>query len=262
MLRSSEEKMRQLYFVILATSMLFGQTTQPKTEKTKFSDFESTVVKIVVVGVGPSGYTSIGTGFFVGDHSIASAAHVYLDAAKAIIDGGAGVGTICGYKVFRDGRKPFYFPLTYRASDFAHDTVLLSFNADDIKKQQPDFEIKPVKIGDDKPELGDDVLFLGYFAGDDLPILSRTTIAGFTAPVAAEQLILDIPANPRSVRITSFRLTDRESRRNFSVFRSGDFGSRELTNTFRIVEISGSRTLEEVDRVRRCALTLPNRKLS
>ena len=190
--------MRALCLVFLAASVVFGQAPRSQSEKIKLSDFEPSVVKIVVVGQGPAGYNSVGTGFFVGDHLIASAAHVYLEAAKAVVD--ASSGQIGAYKVFRDGRRIF-FPVEYRTADLAHDVVLINFNAEEVKKQNPTFEIKPSKIDDTKPELGDEVAFLGYFAGDELPILSRTTIAGYTGSVAGgpsvqEQLILDLPANP------------------------------------------------------------------
>ena len=92
-----------LVFLMFIASLAFSQTATTQAEKAKPSDFEPSVVKIVVFGIGPTGYTSVGTGFFIGDHSIASAAHVYLEAARAIVDGGN--GTIAALKVFEtDGR--------------------------------------------------------------------------------------------------------------------------------------------------------------
>src|SRR5262249_46020119 len=106
--------MRALCLMALASSLAFGQVSQPQTDKKKASDFEASVVKIIVFGIGPAGYTSIGTGFFVSDHQIASAAHVYLEAARAIVDNG--VGIIGAYKVTRAGTKVF-FPAEYRTAD-------------------------------------------------------------------------------------------------------------------------------------------------
>jgi hypothetical protein len=118
-----------------------------------------------------------------------------------MVDGGA--GTIGAYKVSRDGKKVF-FPLDYLTADFAHDVVILNFNADEVLKKNPSFQIVPLKLSDDKPEIGDDVYFLGYFAGDELPIMSRTTIAGYTT--SPEQLILDLPANPGQSGAPAFNL--------------------------------------------------------
>ena len=45
--------------------------------------------------------------------------------------------------------------------------------------------------------MGDNVIFVGYFASDDFPLLSRTVVSGFTgAAPGAEQVVLDLPANP------------------------------------------------------------------
>ena len=86
------------------------------------------------------------------------------------------------------------FPLEFRTADFAHDIAILNFSSAEVKKQNPWFQIKSLSIDDTKPDLGDEVGFIGYFAGDELPIMSHTTIAGYTA--MPEQLILDLPANP------------------------------------------------------------------
>lgn len=193
--------MRVLCLLILSASSLVAQVGKQKTEVAKPADFEASVLKIIVAGIGPAGYTSIGTGFFVNDHTIASAAHVYVDAAKAIIDAGNGTGYIAALKVFRDGSTPVSFPIEFKGADFAHDVVVLNFKQEDIKKQRPDFDVKPLALADEKLEVGEEIGFLGYYASDELPLMSKTTVAGFTAmpmsaPQTPEQIVLDLPANP------------------------------------------------------------------
>jgi len=139
--------------------------------------------------------TSIGTGFFVGDGSyIATAAHVYVEAAKLIIDSGGGF--IAAYKPIRSG-EPFSTVLDFAKADFGHDVALMKFNLEQTKKTNPHFEIKSLELADKTPGMGDAVFFLGYLGGDDFPLLSKTVVAGFAAsPVFPEQLVLDLPANP------------------------------------------------------------------
>ena len=187
--------MRALLFIALAVSAAFGQP-QSELQKLKVSDVQLSIVKIVVAGIGPAGYTSVGTGFFVSDHEIASASHVYLEAAKAMVDSGA--GTIAALRLLPDGKR-VAFALQFCAADFVHDTVLLAFDPEIPKKAG--LEVKPLKYDETKLEIGDDVAFFGYFAGDEEPILSRTILAGYTTAVPGtnstpEQMILGLPANP------------------------------------------------------------------
>jgi S1-C subfamily serine protease len=168
----------------------YGQTVPQ--ENASFSDIEQSVVKIVVVG--PNGINSVGTGFFVANGKrIATAAHVYLEAARAIVEGG---GQMSAYKVSRDGHR-WFLPVEYAAADLVHDVALLKFDPSVLQSQTPPFTAKGLAFEGTKPEIGEPVAFMGYFAGDEFPLLSRTTIAGYTsAPPIPEQLILDLPANP------------------------------------------------------------------
>ena len=179
-----------LALFLLTSGIASAQTTSTPPSSVNFVEFEQSLVKIVVQS--PAGINSVGTGFFVGDHIIASAAHVYLEAARAIVEGG---GIMTAYKVFRDGHR-FMVPIEFISADFAHDVVLLRFDSAAVNQQVPNFHVKALGLDDARPEIGESVAFFGYFAGDDFPILSRTTVAGYTSGGTAELLILDIPANP------------------------------------------------------------------
>jgi S1-C subfamily serine protease len=184
--------LRLVALFMLAAQIAAAQTASTAQSPVNFSDVEQSLVKIVVQS--PMGINSVGTGFFVGDRAIASAAHVYLEAARALVE--AGGGMIAAYKVFHDGHR-MLVPLEYGSADFAHDVVILRFDPAAFKQQNPAFQVKALSIDDAKPGIGDSVAFFGYFAADEFPILSRTTIAGYTStPPVPEQLILDIPANP------------------------------------------------------------------
>lgn len=176
--------------LLILLPVLSAQVT-PTVKPVNFEDIEQSVVKIVVLS--GQNINSIGTGFFVGDGSqIASASHVYLDAATALVNGGSGM--ICAYKVFRDGHK-FLMPIEYSKADFIHDVVLFKFDPATPKSQN--FAIHPLTLSDSKPDIGAPIGFMGYFAGDELPILSQTTVAGYTSTAGTPELLLmDLPANP------------------------------------------------------------------
>src|SRR6266481_1837481 len=175
----------------LLITLLMVVTQDAVPVKPKASNIEQSVLKIVVLNP-QNQVISVGTGFFVGNGTlIATASHVYLEAGKTIVDSGG--GKMYALKSLRSGPK-FAVPVQLAAEDFAHDVALLRFDPSLIKQQAPGFEIKPLELDSKKPEIGDSVEFMGYFAGDDYPLLSRTLVAGFTPP--PELLVLDLPANP------------------------------------------------------------------
>ncbi len=176
---------------LLVLSLLTAQAAVPN--KASFPQIEQSLVKIVVLD-SQGQVVSVGTGFFVGDGQfIATAAHVYLEAAKTVIERGGGY--IAGGKILRSGER-FVFPIELVKSDYGHDVALLRFDPNVIKKVAPNFAIKSLELDDKKPDVGDGVVFFGYFGSDDFPLLSRTVVAGFAAsPTLPEQLVLDLPAN-------------------------------------------------------------------
>jgi serine protease Do len=175
--------------LLIALLLLMAQGSAPS--KPKAADIEQSVLKIIVL-TPQNQVASIGTGFFVGNGNlIATASHVYLEAGKTIVDGSG--GKMYALKSLRSGQK-FAVPVQLAAEDFAHDVALLRFDPSLIKQQVTNFEIKPLELADKRPEMGDSVEFMGYFAGDDFPLLSRTLVAGFTP--SPELLVLDLPANP------------------------------------------------------------------
>ncbi len=174
---------------------LFAQNAAPPAPpKPNAADLEKSVVKIVVLD-SQGQMQSAGTGFFVGNGKIvATAAHVYLEAAKVIIDRGG--GQIVIVKNSRSGKR-FLAPVEFVTADYGHDLALLRFDPAIVKQQAPEFAIRALEVDDHKLDIGDAVMFYGYFGADEFPLLSRTTVAGFTSsPPSPEQIVLDLPANP------------------------------------------------------------------
>jgi serine protease Do len=175
-------------------ALLFAQNVDTKKLA---ADAQQSVVQIVFVNNNQ--LNPIGTGFFVGrGNLIATAAHVYLDGSKTVVDGQGGMLFL--KKKLRTGAA-FLVPFELVKADYQHDLAVLRFDPEAVKKQIPGFEIKTLELDDNKPSVGDGVVFVGYFGGDEFPLLSRTVVAGFTtaplgAPPLPEQVVLDLPANP------------------------------------------------------------------
>ena len=185
---------RFLWPLVLATHLCVAQTAStPSKDNLKYSDIEQSLVKIVVAT--PAGLNSVGTGFVVGNgKQIATASHVYLEAARALVE--TGMGAIMAYKAVRNGPKVLA-PVEFLSADFQHDVALLKFDPAAFANQKPPVTLKALELDGDKPEIGEMIGFEGYFAADEYPLLSRTTVAGYTsAPPSPEQIILDLPANP------------------------------------------------------------------
>lgn len=187
-------------FCLALTSVTIAQVAD--VSKLKVAEIEQSVVKIVVID-SLNRPISIGTGFFVEKNNlIATAAHVYLEAGKTMVDHSG--GQLLTWKNFSDGRK-LIFPIQLVATDYGHDVAILRFDPSLVKQQVPSFEIRPLQVDDHEPELGDSVGFLGFFASDDFPLWSRTVVAGFTP--SPRQIVLDLPANPGQSGAPVFSLT-------------------------------------------------------
>jgi S1-C subfamily serine protease len=178
---------------VLAAAILWLSQTQIDVKEIA-ADAQDSVVKIMLVN-SQGQVSNIGTGFFVGKGNVvATAAHVYLEGERQIIDG-AGGQLILG-KTLRTGKK-FFTSFDLVGADYTHDVALLRFDPQNVKRQIPDFEIKPLELDEKKPSVGDSLIFVGYFGNDEFPLLSRTVVSGFTNPSATvEQVVLDLPANP------------------------------------------------------------------
>jgi S1-C subfamily serine protease len=86
-------------------------------------------------------------------------------------------------------------PIEYSKADFVHDVALFKF--DPAIPQSQKFAIHPLTLSDSKLDIGAPIGFMGYFASDELPILSQTTVAGYTSTAGIPELLLmDLPANP------------------------------------------------------------------
>lgn len=187
-------KITGAFLGILMSISLLAQSQSPVDSKKLVTDAEQSVVKIVFLN-NQNQPNNVGTGFFVERNNlVATAAHVYLEGSRLIIDGGG--GRLLLSKSLRSGGR-FFVPFDLVQADFQHDVALLRFDPNAVKQQLPAFEIKPLQLDDNKPSIGDGVAFEGYFAGDDFPLFSRTLVSGFTSsPPIPEQLVLDLPANP------------------------------------------------------------------
>jgi S1-C subfamily serine protease len=172
--------MRPLCLIVLAIWAIpnsFGQ-------QLKLSSLEKSVVQIVVV-LGDKSIVPCGTGFFVrNDGTIATAFHVYSQAAQVISEKRGGV--LVARRVMRTEGTAFNFTmagLDFRSSDPTHDLVLLKLSSLDQKAWETVGGIVPLSVSTlTEVESGIPVKVVGYFGTDALPVTTRAALVG-GAPV-------------------------------------------------------------------------------
>ena len=161
-------------------------------------DTLESVTQIVVVSSDGRTPAASGSAFFVAENRVVSAAHVYWGLGTAINNQRGGSMLLQKFslaepKAFRVGCKLI-------VTDDEHDLALFEVDVDSIKKQWPDFKIKPLMLSHEKPIPGDRVVFVGYFGYDQFPMATSGMLAGFSrislaVGGTADDLLLDRNAN-------------------------------------------------------------------
>ena len=167
-------------------------TLPAKTQNSLVASLESSLVKIVVMSPDGKKAIPIGTGFVAGaDNLIVTAAHLYWQAGTRINKNKG--GSMIAQRISRSGKR-FRVPIKLVATVDEHDVAVFTFDPNLAKRQWPEVDIKPLSLAEKEAEMGDDVAFAGYFAGDQYPVLSKGTIAGWTSK-PLDQVLIDVHVN-------------------------------------------------------------------
>jgi len=152
-----------------------------------FAQPESSVVRILVWQDTTKAPTQLGTGFFISDSIIVTAAHIYWK-------GGTWINEHRGGQLFiskqDDGRKPT-IPLTFLKFDNTHDVAIGKVDPRRVSQQFSWFDFPSLS---DEVAVGDAVFSWGFFGPDSYPIRVSGFVAGFVP--ATDDILLDMTINP------------------------------------------------------------------
>ncbi len=173
------------FFLLLLVSNLFSQSLQEISNQS--------IVKIAIFSPNKK-IIPIGTGFFVKDRStIISAFHVYIAALQSLKNKRG--GGIVAVKSSSECNDNFSVPIKATRYHSRFDLVQFMIDSTAIK----DFNVSPLKIAKQKPDIGSDAIAVGYFSESQFPLMQRGVVSGFSKNKIATdvtELIFDKIVNP------------------------------------------------------------------
>ncbi|MBX7171884.1 MAG: serine protease [Pyrinomonadaceae bacterium] len=121
-------------------------------------------------------HRAIGTGFLVDENLIATAFHVKKDLDGIISSNTIPNKKIIAWKKFDDGEM-LEIPLNFVVGDPDSDLALFNFEAENFKPQLQKQNIKPFQFADRLPDLGEDILSVGYYGLMEFPFNSLGNVS-------------------------------------------------------------------------------------
>ncbi len=200
--------------VVFCLFAFFCSLLQKPAKESLIAGVEDSVIKIVIILPDKDGsILPIGTGFFAErEDTVVTAAHVYWEAGKTMNDKKG--GTIFATKPRRSG-EVFRVPLVAIVTDDENDIALFKLDPGLIRKQSPNFEIKPLRLSEQEVSPGQQIFFVGYFGSDLFPMVSRGIVAGPTLVQLAsgqrsDEIVIDVPVNRGQSGSPLLSLDDKE----------------------------------------------------
>jgi S1-C subfamily serine protease len=184
--------MKKHLVLTLSALCLFAVNPSLGRQGNRALDTANSIVQIVVKYTdekAQEALQAIGTGFFVSDDLIVTAAHVYWQAGQFSVE--KKVQGMFARKITPSGK--FLVPIGGGGIDSPHDLTSFKIDAAEIKKQWPAFTIKPLALSKDEAEMGEQVLLVAFFSQDPNPIAAQGIVA---TSRTTDDLFLDIHANP------------------------------------------------------------------
>lgn len=120
--------------------------------------------------------TAFGTGFLVAENLLATAFHVQRDIEQTTKMGVLDSYQIIAWKRFENGDY-LEFPIELSKFDADSDIAIYHFDADVLKVQSKNHPIKPLVIADRLPQIGEDVLSIGYYGELEFPFNSLGNVS-------------------------------------------------------------------------------------
>lgn len=148
----------------------------PKEEKIKELNKPIFCLSVIIPNFPKLERRAIGTGFLVSENLIATAFHVKEDLDKQANHSETFPGQIIAWKKFEDG-EILEIPLKLVAIDQESDLALFSFEAENFKPQFQKRDIKPFQLADRLPDIGEDILSVGYYNLMEFPFNSLGNVS-------------------------------------------------------------------------------------
>jgi S1-C subfamily serine protease len=169
-------------FVFLSLAICFqtltAQTNSGKSKEEKIAEFNKTIfcLSVITPNIPKPIRRAIGTGFLVSEKLLATAYHVKEDLDRQAGQFPRLPGQIIAWKKFTDGEF-LEIPLKFVQGDAMTDIAVFSFEAETLKPQAQKRKIKPLPFSNRLPEIGEDILSVGYYGLMEFPFNSLGNVS-------------------------------------------------------------------------------------
>ncbi len=153
-------------------------TNSPSSKEERISEVKNSIFCLSVIAPNSEfpRKRAIGTGFLVSKNLLATAFHVKEDLEKATVNFASLNAKIIAWAKFDNGLY-LEIPLTPLESDKESDLALFGFDEEILRRQAQTNEIKPLIIADRLPNIGEDILSVGYYGTLELPFNSMGNVS-------------------------------------------------------------------------------------
>jgi S1-C subfamily serine protease len=153
-------------------------STAASSKEEKIAEFNKAVfcLSVILPSQTAPKRRAIGTGFLVSNKLLATAFHVKEDLEKQLAQMGRIKGQIMAWKKFDDGEL-LEIPIVFAAGDQESDTALFAFDEERLKPQAKQRQINPFRLADHLPNIGEDILSIGYYGQMETPFNSLGNIS-------------------------------------------------------------------------------------
>lgn len=166
----------KVFLLIVFSAFLFSCVGSTKKERIAELNNSVFCISIIVKGKDFEKRVSVGTGFLVAENILATAFHIEAKSVELPKYFQNATSQIIAWKRFQNG-EILQFPIKLKNSDEKNDLALYVFDRSAISKKANAMAIKPLRLADKLPEIGEEVVSIGYYGEYEFPFTSTGTIS-------------------------------------------------------------------------------------